>query len=506
MRPLPTLVSRTVGQPSPYFIYTVHITHHFPKGSTGVAMTTESRKPSLPWAIAIMLFPVLVILYGTVWMALRPPILPLIAAIALASCMCVAIGVKWEKLQEGMFEALSRIQIAIAILVLVGMIIAAWLASGTIPAIIYWGLKLIAPQHFLLSAMVLCAVASVATGTSFGTMGTLGVALLGVGQALGFSPAMTVGAIVSGAYLGDKMSPVSDSTNITASICEVPLFDHILSMFWTTVPAFILAGILYAIIGMQHAQGQPPTTESLNLILAGLESKFSLSYAAFIPPVLMISMAYFRFPVLPTMLACLVSAIVLALVNGVDATGLAKMLTTGYISETGVKSLDVLLSRGGIMSIMPTVLLLCGGVAFGGILEKARVLEVLLEHLLGGARSALRLVFSTLVAGYVILLGTGSQMLAVIVPGRAFLKAFNAANIHAKVLSRTCEDGGTIGCPLVPWSVHAFYILGVLNVSAYEFAPYAFLNWLVPVFSLLCACTGFGIWKSDGTPWRSKAK
>ena len=149
--------------------------------------------------------------------------------------MGLKTGYRWEELQEGMFEALGRIQIAIAILALVGMIIAAWLASGTIPAIIYWGLKLIAPEHFLLSAMVLCSVASIATGTSFGTMGTIGVALLGVGQALGYPPAMTVGAIVSGAYIGDKMSPVSDSTNITASVCEVPLFDHILSMLLSLI-------------------------------------------------------------------------------------------------------------------------------------------------------------------------------------------------------------------------------------------------------------------------------
>ena len=472
----------------------------------GSDMTTEVRKPSLFWALLTLFLPVGVILYGTVWLGVRPPVLPLLAAIALAACMCLRIGFKWEELQEGMFQALGRIQIAVAILVLVGMIIAAWLASGTIPAIIYWGLKLIAPEHFLLSAMVLCSVASVATGTSFGTMGTLGVALLGVGQALGFPPAMTVGAIVSGAYLGDKMSPVSDSTNITASICEVPLFQHITSMFWTTIPAFICAAILYTIVGAIHTQGQAVPVDNLNIILQGLEANFSMGVVAFLPPVVMIVLAYMRFPVLPTMLACLLAAVIIALFQGVDLAGLCTMLTSGYASKTGVKSLDVLLSRGGIMSIMPTVLLLCSGVAFGGVLEKARVLEVLLDAMLQGATSPLRLVASTLAAGYLILLGTGSQMLAVIVPGRAFLEPFKKADVHPAVLSRTCEDAGTIGCPLIPWSVHAFYIAGVLNVTAYEFAPYAFLNWMVPLFSLVCALTGFGIWRNNGTSLRGSSK
>lgn len=462
----------------------------------------QYQKPSLLWAALTLLLPVAVILYGTLVVGVRPPVLPLLGAVALAGLMCLRTGLRWSDLQEGMFEALGRIQIAIAILVMVGMLIAAWMASGTIPAIIYWGLKLIAPQHFLLSAMVLCAVASIATGTSFGTMGTIGVALLGVGQALGYPAAMTVGAVVSGAYIGDKMSPVSDSTNITASVCEVPLFSHIASMLWTTVPAFIAAGAAYAVIGALFAHGQSAPQESLNAILTGIETHFDTSFIAFIPPVLMIALAYRRYPVLPVMLVCLLSAIVIACLRGVPFNGLAGMLTAGYVSQTGVAQLDPLLSRGGLMSVMPTVLLLCSGMAFGGVLERAGVLTVLIEAILRGAHSAFRLVASVLAAAYLINIGTGSQMLAVIVPGRAFLDAFRKADIHPLVLSRTCEDAGTIGCPLVPWSVHAFYIAGVLGVSAFEFVPYAFLNWFVPLFSLLCALTGFGIWRSDSTPVR----
>ncbi|MFV0347316.1 MAG: Na+/H+ antiporter NhaC [Halodesulfovibrio sp.] len=460
-------------------------------------MTSGERKPTLLWALLTFLLPVAVILYGTVWVGVRPPVLPLLVAVALAGIMSLRIGYTWEELQEGMLSAVGRIQLAVAILMLVGMIIAAWMASGTIPAIIYWGLKLISPEHFLVSTFFLCAVASLATGTSFGTMGTIGVALLGVGGAMGYDPAWTVGAIVSGAYFGDKMSPVSDSTNIAATVCDTPLFNHISSMLWTTVPAMIIATVGYWILGTMH-DGSAATMGNIQPILTSIEGSFSLSPIAFIPPVLMIVLAYRRLPVLPVMVICVVSALAIALVEGATVAELASQLTKGYQAKTSSPELNKLLSRGGLMSIMVTILLLTSGMAFGGILEKARVLEVLLEAMLRGAKSATRLVGSTIIASYIILLGTGSQILAVVVPGRAFADAYKEADLAPEVLSRTCEDAGTLGCPLIPWSVHAFYILGVLGVSAVEFMPFAFLNIVVPFISIGCALTGFGIFNRKG--------
>jgi len=460
-------------------------------------MTSGERKPTLLWALLTFLLPVAVILYGTVWVGVRPPVLPLLVAVALAGIMSLRIGYTWEELQEGMLSAVGRIQLAVAILMLVGMIIAAWMASGTIPAIIYWGLKFISPEHFLVSTFFLCAVASLATGTSFGTMGTIGVALLGVGGAMSYDPAWTVGAIVSGAYFGDKMSPVSDSTNIAATVCDTPLFNHISSMLWTTVPAMVIATVGYWILGTMH-DGSAATMDNIQPILTSIEASFSLSPIAFIPPVLMIVLAYRRLPVLPVMVICVVSALAIALIEGATVAELASQLTKGYQAKTGSPELNKLLSRGGLMSIMVTILLLTSGMAFGGILEKARVLEVLLEAMLRGAKSATRLVASTIIASYIILLGTGSQILAVVVPGRAFADAYKDADLAPEVLSRTCEDAGTLGCPLVPWSVHAFYILGVLGVSAVEFMPYAFLNIVVPFISIGCAVTGFGIFNRKG--------
>ncbi|MFW5498130.1 MULTISPECIES: Na+/H+ antiporter NhaC [unclassified Maridesulfovibrio] len=465
-------------------------------------MSSENRKPSLLWAFLTFAIPVAIILYGTVVIGVRPPVLPLLVAVAAAGIMALKIGYSWNELQEGMLSAVGRIQLAVAILMLVGMIISSWMASGTIPAIIYWGLKLIAPEHFLLSTFILCSVASLATGTSFGTMGTIGVALLGVGGAMGFDPAWTVGAIVSGAYFGDKMSPVSDSTNITATVCDVPLFTHIGSMLWTTVPAALIAIVGYMILGSMHT-GDVTSMGNIDTILTSLEASFSLSPIAFVPPVLMIVLAYKRLPVLPVMVICVVSALGIAMLEGATLSTLAKQLTSGYKAATPSPELNKLLSRGGLMSIMVTILLLTSGMAFGGILEKARVLEVLMDAMLRGARSAVSLVGATLGAAYIILLGTGSQILAVVVPGRAFGENYKKAGIAPQVLSRTCEDAGTLGCPLVPWSVHAFYILGVLGVSAVDYVPYAFFNVIIPVISIACAATGIGIIRTDDKSARS---
>jgi NhaC family Na+:H+ antiporter len=460
----------------------------------------NGRKPSFIWALLCFLLPVATILYGTVVIALRPPVLPLIAAVVLAGAMCLAHGHRWSSLQEGMFTALGRVQIAFVLLVMVGMIISSWIACGTIPLLIYWGLRLISPDYFLLSCLMLCAAASVATGTSVSTMGTVGVALLGMGTALGFPVAHTAGAIISGAYIGDKMSPISDTTNIAASVCRVPLFQHIGSMMWTTVPALILCVILYAAMGRVRLADAASAT-AVDAILTGLASHYSLSLTGFLPPVLMLALALMRLPVLPVLLASLLSAVALCFLEGNNLMGIGRLLTSGYVSKTGIQGVDSLLSRGGMMSVMPTVLLMSSGVAFGGILERARVFDAIIDALTKTVKSTAGLVSAAVATGLLINLGTGSQVLAVIVPGQAFGKAFRQADIHSAVLSRSCEDTGTITCPLVPWSVHAFIIMGILGVSAWDYAPYAFLNWTVPIFSILFAFLRIGVWRRDGASY-----
>ena len=465
-------------------------------------MTEAARKPSTLYALVSFLVPVSIILYGTAILKVGA-ILPLVVATIIACLFAAKLGYSWEEMQKGMFESISRVMIAILILIVVGMLIGVWFLCGTIPTIIYWGLTLISPTSFLMTTFLLCVVASTATGTSFGTMGTVGVALLGVGQALGYPLPMVVGAIVSGAYFGDKMSPVSDSTNITASVCEVELFPHIASMMWTTIPAAVVSALIYLFLGM-HQGASGSAAGNIPLILKTLEGQFNLTLLTLLPPVVLMFFAYRRMPAVPLLILCVGVGILTAVVfQGSDIKSIAQSLMGGYASKSGVKQIDALLSRGGISSIMGTLVLLISGVAFGGVLEKMRTLETLIDATLRWAHNTGRLILSVIISCYIILVGTGSQMVAVIIPGRAFAQAFKDRNIHLRVLSRTCEDGGTIGCPLIPWSVHAFYIMGVLGVSAYEYAPYALLNWIVPLFSIIYGYTGFAVWRSDGTSIRN---
>lgn len=474
---------------------------------------TAIKKPSWWYALLAFFVPISLILFGILFLNPRlydkslpgvSPAVYLVMAIVTASLMCFPLVRKWEALQDGIVESLGRIQTAMIILLVVGMIISSWIASGTIPAIIYWGLKLIAPEHFMLSTMIICSVASLATGTSFGTMGTVGVALLAVGQTMGgYSDGMIVGAIVAGAYMGDKMSPVSDTTNVAAAVCGINIFQHIYSMLYTAVPAFIVCAIFYAFLGGQA--GGDMDVERINRMISGLEASFDLSWYAFIPPILLFGLAFLRQPVVPVLIISLVSAVVIGLLtapqeNLIDAARMMSLyLHSGYVSVTENAELNRLLARGGIMSTAGTVVVCYAGMALGGVFERARVLEVLIDLMLSGAKSTLRLVMSALGASLVILVGTGAQMLAIIIPGRAFSGAFKKANLHGSVLSRCCEDIGTLFSPLVPWSVPAFFILGVLKVSAWDFAPWAVMNWIVPLFSAIWAVTGIGIWNADGS-------
>lgn len=467
-------------------------------------METKGCKPTVGMALLAFLVPVFVILYGSAFLKL-PAVLPLIAVTILVCLFGKYQGYSWGELQSGMFESISKVLVAILLLIEVGMLIGVWILAGTIPTIIYWGLELISPSGFLATSFILCIIASTMTGTSFGTMGTVGIALLGVGQALGYPTPLIVGAIVSGAYFGDKMSPVSSSTNITASICEVELFSHIGSMMWTTIPAAVVTAGIYLFLGM-HYTGTV-TASNIPQILQALGTTFNLSLITLIPPILLLILAYRRYPAIPIIIVCIAAGAIVAWgLQGQDAKHICDSMVAGYTGKTGLKQLDSLLSRGGINSITSTIMLLIAAVSFGGALEKTRVLEVLVEVTLKWARNTGRLIVAVLLSSYIMLVGTGSQMVTVIIPGRAFAPVFRARGIHLRVLSRSVEDAGIIAAPLVPWSVHAFYILGVLGVSAYDYAPYAFMCWIVPLFSIFFGYTGIAIWREDGSSIRSGPK
>lgn len=450
----------------------------------------------------MFLVPIGFILYGTAFLKM-PPILPLLVANSIACLFGKYLGYTWTELQQAMLDSVARVLPAIILLIEIGMLIGVWILSGTIPMIIYWGLALLSPAAFLTTTFILCVMASTMTGTSFGTMGTMGIALLGVGQALGYPLPLIVGAIVSGSYFGDKMSPVSSSTYIASSICEVELFTHIGSMMWTTIPAAVLTAGIYAVIGMQYSSAA--VSCNIPLILSALQTGFTLSLWTIVPPLLLLLLAYRRYPAIPIVMLCIiVGGEAACLLEHQSLASISDAMVNGYTAHTGIKQLDSLLSRGGISSITNTIMLLIAAVAFGGVLEKTRILEIMVGAIVGWANNTGRLIVAVLAAGYIMLIGTGSQMVTIIIPGRAFAPVFKERRIHLRVLSRTVEDGGVIAAPLVPWSVHAFYIFGILGVSAYDYAPYAIMCWLVPIFSIVFGYSGIAIWREDDSSVKLK--
>lgn len=457
--------------------------------------TSLERPLSLGMALTLIFLPISMILFGG--LILRVGFLvPLMLATAIAAVVSMAAGFSWADVEKAMISGVQRIIVVTCILFLVGTLIGVWIQAGVIPYFLYVGLNLLSPSSFLVSCMLVCAVFSIMTGTSFGTIGTAGLALLGVGEALGFPTGLTVGAIVSGAYFGDKMSPVSDTTNLASGITGTNIFSHIGSMLYTTVPATVVALALYWFMGLKYTGGAMP---DLSPITAALSGAFHLSFLLVIPPVVLVVLAVRGMPPIPTLFIAILAGVLCAFVfqDGVTISGMFKVATDGFKSDTGQVLVDKILSRGGLSSMYFIVFLLLLAMTLGGILEGTGALKTVVNSMTHVVKGTGGLILAVILSCYLMAIGTGNGMLSIIVPARAFADKFKELGIQSRVLSRTLEDAATLGIALIPYSMAAFFIMGVLKIDPMEYIPYAYLNWLVPVFSITYGFTGFAIWKID---------
>ncbi len=460
-------------------------------------MERVPRKPEL-WEAALAL----VVSFGVIVLGIRlraGMTAPLAAGAFVAGVFGKYLGYTWRELQEGMFDGIRNSLPAVMILMLVGMIIGAWILGGAVPTMVYFGLKLLTPGMFLAAACLLCCIVSTATGTSFGTVGTVGLALMGVGEGLGIPLPMVAGAIVAGAYFGDKMSPLSDTTNVAPAMAGADLFDHVGSMMYTTIPALVISLALYAFLGTRSAAGRVDS-QAVEAILSTLSKTFNIGLLSLVPPLLVIVMSVKRVPAIPALSCGVVfSGLWAILTQGAGFVDVVKVTMDGYVSKTGLAAVDKLLTRGGLNSMMGTVAMVLLATAFGGILERTGVLSVVVSAVLEKVRSTGSLILSVIASCYLVGAVSGNQMLAIILPGRAFRSAFAERGIHPRVLSRTLEDAGTLGTVLLPWSTAGLFVAGILKISAMQYAPYAFLNWIVPIIAVIYGYTGFAIFKSRNT-------
>jgi len=420
--------------------------------------------------------------------------IPLVLATAIAA-MVAAWGLKmpWKQIEAGMVKGIAGGLPAVLILLVVGMLVGVWIAAGVVPLLIHYGLMVLAPEWFLVASVVICSVVAVATGSSWSTAATVGLALVGVGQALGVDPGMTAGAIVSGAYFGDKMSPLSDTTNLAPAAAGAELFEHIRHMLWTTVPAFVLALIGFAVMGLGQGEGATDAAQ-LDTISDGIHDAFVLSPVLLLPPVLVLGLVIWRVPALPALLAGTVVAAILAVVmQGVSPAAVLSVSMEGYDSTTGVEAVDTLLSRGGMGSMLETIALIVCALAFAGVMEASGMLDSLARAVLRVAHGSGGLIVATAASALGLNVLASDQYIAIIVPGRMYRTAFLERRLHPKNLSRVLEDTGTMTSALVPWNTCGAYMASVLGVATTVYAPFALINLLPPIFSVVYGFTGFSI-------------
>ena len=431
---------------------------------------------------------------------------------AIAAIVAIRNGHRWKDLLQAIVDGISTAMGAVLILLSVGGLIGTWLMAGTVPSLIFYGLELLNPQLFYVAACVICAIAAVSTGSSWTVAGTLGVALVGVALGLGLSPPIAAGAIISGAYFGDKMSPLSDTTNLAPAVAQTDLFTHIRHMVWTTAPSFVLALVLFTVLGF--GGGGTSGGDTLVTLQTTLDNEFNITPLALIPLAVVFYMAFKKVPPLPTILfgalfggfvaIVLQPEAVLAFADSPDLTpalamtkGIWLALANGYVSTTGVGEVDDLLSRGGMASMLVTIWLILTAMAFGAVLEHSGMLMRLIESALKAARSTGSLMMTVVLTCIGINVVAADQYIAIVLPGKMFKAEFQRRRLEPKNLSRVIEDSGTLTSPLVPWNTCGAYMAATLGVPTLAYLPYVFFNLINPMISIIYGFTGFTIEKIE---------
>ena len=416
------------------------------------------------------------------------PHLPILLSIIVLICYGLIKKVPYRELERGLTEGAGAGMSAVFLFFFIGILISSWIMSGTIPTLIYAGFNLVTPLFFFAIVFIVTSIIGLSIGSSLTTVATVGVAFIGIASALDLSLAITAGAIVSGAFFGDKMSPLSDTTNLASSIVGVDLFEHIRNMGWTTIPAFILTLIFFGLLSPDVTSAD---TATIGLFKEGLLETGLIHWYTLIPLVVLIVSTLAKVPALMTLAISSITAIAISLVHQTyRLSETLGILFGGYVSKTGVKQIDELLSRGGMESMFFTIGLVLLALSMGGMLFKLGIVQCLLAKI----ESLLKKVSSVITASALTAIGVnvliGEQYLSILLTGQAFQEQYEKLGLAGKNLSRVMEDAGTVVNPLVPWSVCGIFITSVLGVSTLEYFPFAFFCLLSPILTVLFGITG----------------
>lgn len=467
----------------------------------------ELRKPTFLEAFTPIIAMLVILTYGKGVMGYATePLLLLVAFIA--AFLAFRVGVTWDEIMDEVCQKIAKGMPAILILVSVGALVGTWMAAGTIPLMIYYGVQMVNPQWMLVTSFLITAVVSVVTGTSWGSVATMGVALMGIASTLGVSLPATAGAVIAGSYFGDKLSPLSDTTNLAPIAAGSNLYEHIFHMFYTTIPATIISLVVYAIIGMNADTSVTVNSESVTTMMTQLDSMYSWNVLLIVPVILVLAGSVLKWPTIPVMMGSTVLAGVEAyFLQGITLKNVLASTVSGFnVSMIAVPGFDPtacsadvikLLNRGGMNSIMSTTLLVFCAFVFAGIMSRAGFLDVVLQKILSIAKSTGALISATVASCIVMALTTGNSYLSILVPGEMFRDAYKARGLAAKNLSRTLEDAGTVFVPLVPWSAAGAYMTSCLGVETLDYLPYAVLCYAGFIIAIFYGFTGIGIAKLE---------
>lgn len=455
------------------------------------------RKPYLYEALITFLLLIVIMAVG-IGVYGADPHLPMLIGTAIAALIALKIGFSWDQIEESMFDGVRQAMQAIIILAIIGVLIGIWLLSGVVPTMIYYGLTILSPKIFLVATLIICSITSLATGTSWGTAGTIGIALMGVSQGLGIPAPVCAGAVISGAYFGDKMSPLSDTTNLAPAMAGTDVFTHVKFMLKSTVIVYAICLVFFAILGMKYGGGSSDL-QAIQTMKDALQDNFNISPILLLPPLAVITLIAFKVPAIPGIFA----GIVLGALFGAIFQGnhLGDMLTagfSGYESNSGIEAIDSLLTAGGLSNMMYSISLTIIAMMFGGIMEMTGQLEVIVDKLLKAVKSATGLITMTVLTCIFSNATMPEQYISIVVPGRMYNKAYRDMNLHPKTLSNALESSGTVTSALIPWNTCGVFLLGVLGVSTWEYAPYAMFNYLMPIAAIVLSY--FGITAAEMTP------
>lgn len=419
---------------------------------------------------------------------------------------CKILRIEFGRIIGGAYEAIRVVVPTVCLLMAIGVMIGTWLQSGTIATIIVGGLRLIDPTWLLPLTLLFCAVLSLVTGTSYGSVGSAGVAMMAIGNAMGIHPGMVAGAVICGSMFGDKISPLSDTTNLAPAVAGAKLGDHVRSMLWTTLPPFLISLILFTILGIRQTSGDYSAGD-LNLYIEALNGEFQLGLVTLIPAVLIIVLLLLK---VDAIVALGISAVAAGAVSvfwqGASLQSVIQVAYNGY--STGIENgiLQTILNRGGMSSMLQYVAIICFAVGMGGMLEKLGVLENILEMIVSHIRSDGTLILATLLVGYVVSLISCSQPMAHVLTGRLMAPLFRDRKVAPEILSRCLEDAGTLAGPMIPWHGYCVYMSGTLGVAWAAFFPYLFLLYLTPFFSVFYGFTGISIKHVSGQPAKAEGE